>query len=185
MTHLQLSYAFLHCLQLQILFATVWGLTLLQIIPMKFNNTGLNLRKEIKFWVRKRTSPWNQENSFYFWSDTLSLFQIEKKGAGHWLVKSLNYLIYCPVLKDAASRAWLTPNFFTFIGKDKQIADPQHPCTQFLQRYENTNYIGHVNNIPTKQFFTEFPEILSQNHIMLSLPECVWDFQKNALWDTL
>ena len=32
-------------------------------------------------------------------------------------------------------------------------------------------------------FWLEFPEILSQNH-MLSLTECVWNFQNDASWDT-
>ena len=42
---------------------------------------------------------------------------------------------------------------------------------------------GHANKIPTMQFSLEYPEILRQNH-MLSLTECVWEFQNNALWDT-
>ena len=51
-----------------------------------------------------------------------------------------------------------------------------HNATMLIQ-------MGHVNNIPTLQSLLDFPEILSQNHI-LSVTECVWDFQTNALWDT-
>ena len=38
--------------------------------------------------------------------------------------------------------------------------------------------IGHCN------LLLEFPEILSQNHITLSLTECFWDFQNNAMRDS-
>ena len=39
---------------------------------------------------------------------------------------------------------------------------------------------GHVNNISTMQSSGNTP---SESY-MLSLTECVWDFQNNALWDT-
>ena len=43
---------------------------------------------------------------------------------------------------------------------------------------------GHVNNIPSMQFFTGiFVNTQSKSYI-LSLTVCVWDFQNNALWET-
>ena len=45
--------------------------------------------------------------------------------------------------------------------------------------------IGHVNNIPAIQFFTGISRnVQSKSYTMLTLMECVWDFQNNALWDT-
>ena len=44
--------------------------------------------------------------------------------------------------------------------------------------------LGHVNNIPTMQFFTGISRIPQSKSYMLSLTESVWDFQYNALWDT-
>ena len=42
--------------------------------------------------------------------------------------------------------------------------------------------VGHVNNIPRMQFFIGISRN-TQNQ-MLSLTDCVWNFQNNALWDT-
>ena len=44
--------------------------------------------------------------------------------------------------------------------------------------------IGHVNNIPTMQFFTGISRNTQSKSSMLSVTECVWDFQNNASWDT-
>ena len=41
--------------------------------------------------------------------------------------------------------------------------------------------IGHVNNIPTMQFFAGISR--NTQSYMLSLTECVWNFQNDALWD--
>ena len=54
----------------------------------------------------------------------------------------------------------------------------------FCKRMTN-HTIGHVNNIPTMQFFTGIPRITQSNSYMLSLTECCWEFQNDALWDTL
>ena len=45
--------------------------------------------------------------------------------------------------------------------------------------------IAHVNNIPTMQSFTGISRNTQSKSYMLSLTECVWDFQDNALCDTL
>ena len=44
--------------------------------------------------------------------------------------------------------------------------------------------IGHVNKIPTMQFFSGISRNAQSKLYMLSLTECVGDFQNNALWDT-
>ena len=44
--------------------------------------------------------------------------------------------------------------------------------------------IGHVNNIPTKQFFTGIFRNTQSKLYTQSLTEWDWDFQNNALWDT-
>ena len=44
--------------------------------------------------------------------------------------------------------------------------------------------IGHVNNIPTMQFFTGISQNTQSKSYMLSLTGCAWDFQNNVLWDT-
>ena len=44
--------------------------------------------------------------------------------------------------------------------------------------------IGHVNNIPTIQFFAKISRNTQSKSFMLSLTGCIWDFQNNALWDT-
>ena len=41
-----------------------------------------------------------------------------------------------------------------------------------------------LSTFPKFNFSLKFPEILIQNH-MLSLTECVREFQNNALWDTI
>ena len=43
--------------------------------------------------------------------------------------------------------------------------------------------IGHVNNIPTMQFFTGISRNTQSKSYRLSLTECVWEFQNNASWD--
>ena len=44
--------------------------------------------------------------------------------------------------------------------------------------------IGHVNNIPTMQFFTGISGNTQSKLYTLQSAECVWDFQNDALWDT-
>ena len=44
--------------------------------------------------------------------------------------------------------------------------------------------IGHVKNIPTKQFFTRISRNTQSKSYTLSLTECVWEVRNNALWDT-
>ena len=44
--------------------------------------------------------------------------------------------------------------------------------------------IGHVNIILTMQFFAGISRNTQSKFYMLSLTECVWEFQNNALWDT-
>ena len=41
-----------------------------------------------------------------------------------------------------------------------------------------------VNNIPRMQYFTGISRNTQSKSYMLSLTECVWKFQNNALWDT-
>ena len=53
-------------------------------------------------------------------------------------------------------------------------------CTQGALLYQ----IGHVSNIPTMHFFTAISRNTQSKSYLLSLIECVWDFQNNALWDT-
>ena len=43
--------------------------------------------------------------------------------------------------------------------------------------------IGHVNNIPTMQCFTEISRNTQSNCFMLSLTKWVSEFQHNASWD--
>ena len=54
--------------------------------------------------------------------------------------------------------------------------------TQTACIFEET--IGHVNNIPTMQIFTGISKNTQSKSYMLSLTECVRDFQNYALWDT-
>ena len=44
--------------------------------------------------------------------------------------------------------------------------------------------MGHVNEYPTKQLLTRISSNTQSKSDMLSLTECVWKFQNNALWDT-
>ena len=44
--------------------------------------------------------------------------------------------------------------------------------------------IGHVNSIPTMQLFTGISLNTQSKSYMISLTQCVWEFQNNALWDT-
>ena len=57
----------------------------------------------------------------------------------------------------------------------------EHMTLIYSVRYDT---IGHVNNIPTVQFFTEISRDTQQKSYMLSLTACVWEFRNNALWDT-
>ena len=43
--------------------------------------------------------------------------------------------------------------------------------------------IGHVNNIPTMQFFDGISRNTQSKSYMLSLTECVREFRNNPLWD--
>ena len=46
-------------------------------------------------------------------------------------------------------------------------------------------YIKHVNNVSPNANFTGISEKYSIRILfMLSMTECVWEFQNNALWDT-
>ena len=45
--------------------------------------------------------------------------------------------------------------------------------------------MGHVKNIPTMQFFTRILQNTQSKSFLLSLTECVWEFQNNALWDNM
>ena len=50
-----------------------------------------------------------------------------------------------------------------------------------LHVYDNNNRgIGHVN---VMQFFTGISRYTQSKSYMLSLTECVWESQNNALWD--
>lgn len=44
--------------------------------------------------------------------------------------------------------------------------------------------IGHVNNVPTMQFFTGISRNTQSKPYMLSMTEWVWEFRNDALWDT-
>ena len=58
-------------------------------------------------------------------------------------------------------------------------------CMDIIINSKAMRSIGHVNNIPTKQFFTGISRnTQSKFYNTLSLPECVWDFRNKALWDT-
>ena len=48
----------------------------------------------------------------------------------------------------------------------------------------NGRPIGHVNTIPTMQFFTEISRNTQANSYMLSMTEYVWEFQNDVLLDT-
>mgnify|MGYP001795320705 CR=1 FL=1 len=54
----------------------------------------------------------------------------------------------------------------------------------YRSNYRLDKTIGHVNNIPTMHFFRGISRNTQSKLYMLSLTECVWDFQHNALWDT-
>ena len=51
-------------------------------------------------------------------------------------------------------------------------------------RWINHETIGHANDIPTMQFSHGISRNTQLKTYTLSLTECVWDFQNNALWDT-
>ena len=49
---------------------------------------------------------------------------------------------------------------------------------KFFSRFPS---IGHVNNIPTMQFFIGISRNSQSKSYILSLTECVWDFQKRCI----
>ena len=51
-------------------------------------------------------------------------------------------------------------------------------CNKELQWDDCT--IGHVNNIPTMQFFTGISRYTQSKSYMVSLTECVWEFRNNV-----
>ena len=58
-------------------------------------------------------------------------------------------------------------------------------CTEYSSSvFELQIIIGHVNNISTMQFFTGISRNTQSKSYMLSLSECVWGFENDALWDT-
>ena len=59
-----------------------------------------------------------------------------------------------------------------------------HQFNQYVTIKQNIVSIGRVNKIPTMQFFAGISRNTQSRLYMLSLTECVWDFQNNALWDT-
>ena len=74
----------------------------------------------------------------------------------------------------------LDPTLNHILSKTRELYQGVIVCTiiavpgsldTLYSHYSVFSSIGHVNNIPTMQFFTGFPEILSQNLIMLSLTE--------------
>ena len=61
-----------------------------------------------------------------------------------------------------------------------------NPCKYMpMSSTSREQTIGHVNNIPTMQLFTGIPKNTQSKSYMLSLTECVWDFQNNALTCTI
>ena len=67
-------------------------------------------------------------------------------------------------------------NVLTNININKTIT-PSHLA--------QTSLIGHVNIIPSMQFFTGVSRNTHSKSYTLSLTECVWEFQNNALWDAI
>ena len=65
-----------------------------------------------------------------------------------------------------------------------QITEQAYRITAMFIDHSSSNTVGHVNNIPTMQFFTGSSRYTQSKLYMLSLTEWVWDFQNDALWDT-
>ena len=78
----------------------------------------------------------------------------------------------------------LTYHKIEFITKTTLIANSI--AIYCLTKKEKLGFspIGRVNNIPTRQFFTGVTRNTPSKSYMLSLAECVWDFQNSELWNT-
>ena len=58
------------------------------------------------------------------------------------------------------------------------------PLKRCLESETGLCLIGHVTNFPTMQSFTGISKYTQSKSDMLSLTECVREFQNDALWDT-
>ena len=73
---------------------------------------------------------------------------------------------------------------FSTINELPRIRKKPRMLIEVEQLIDLNKYLSKkLTTFPQCNFSLEFPEILSQNYV-LSLTECVWDFQNNALRDT-
>ena len=72
------------------------------------------------------------------------------------------------------------------MDKDSNEFDAIQERTKYLLLLGKVKYIplGHVNSIPTMQFFTGISRNTQSKSCIQSLTKCVWEFKNNALWDT-
>ena len=66
----------------------------------------------------------------------------------------------------------------------QQLMPPLVSVNRKSRLIQCAELLWHVNNIPTMQFLTGISRTTQSKLYMLSLTECVWESQNNALWDT-
>ena len=95
-----------------------------------------------------------------------------------WQMYSLNLELTLTYMNIPAARfkLWCISFASSIVGLEKKkiISVRQHQ--PFL--------IRHAKNIPTMQLFIGISRNTKSKSYMLSLTECIRDFQNNALWDT-
>ena len=96
-------------------------------------------------------------------------------------------LTICPL---CTLRLWLSLHLSSLTADDSLSPSTLSLVSCNVGRFGCTSRllitIGHVNKIPTMRwnFFSGISRNTQAKSYMLSLTECVWDFQNNALWDT-
>ena len=143
----------------------------------------------------------NQSCVSYPWLDWLQGENFLNCRTTEWGSPTSNLCIICvfaisfwPILIYESRMYWLWPVFHCCIDLSRE--PPKIFCQSpinagfSLEICNNTmlhyiaRSIGLVNNIPTMQFFFGISRNTQSKSYMLSLTECVWDFQNIALWDT-
>ena len=112
---------------------------------------------------------------FYRWFEKLEKNIKSRKKLLYWAF----WAIWWSVIADQRLESCVTA-----LHERYQLKHHCRRCNMHISLTLKSPPIGHVNNIPSMQFFTRISWYTRSKSYMLSLTECVWEFRNNALWDT-
>ena len=128
------------------------------------------------------------------WSITGLTISLYKRHSPTYQVEIFAKMVFSLGIQDMKNVEFSTWGFSTMIRvfgvlrKFQIISNNAKKNIWLAARYRNshlaqTSLIGHVNIIPSMQFFTGVSRNTQSKSYTLSLTECLWEFQNIALWD--